>query len=152
MVASMMSVAALRVMLPDAVTDVLSVIPPAVETMVRSVGSMVAPVVSTTSPAAFRAAVPAIVSGPPSVIPPAVEVAASAAAVIAGKVMALVEVKDTAPNGAIPPRAPPKLKEPALAVRFAGGFVSRRRASVMLYERWRWTLRSRFVGGGFKPP
>src|SRR5271157_1643356 len=30
--------------------------------------------------------------------------------------------------------------------------VSRRRASVMLYERWRWTLRSRFVGGGFKPP
>jgi len=32
------------------------------------------------------------------------------------------------------------------------GVVSRRRASVMLYERWRWTLRSRFVGGGFKPP
>ncbi|HKI15318.1 MAG TPA: DUF2283 domain-containing protein, partial [Roseiarcus sp.] len=30
-----------------------------------------------------------------------------------------------------------------------GGVVSRRRASVMLYERWRWTLRSRFVGGGF---
>ena len=30
--------------------------------------------------------------------------------------------------------------------------VSRRRASDMLYERWRWTLRSRFVGGGFKPP
>src|SRR5271165_5914551 len=30
--------------------------------------------------------------------------------------------------------------------------VSRRREIVMLYERWRWTLRSRLVGGGFKLP
>jgi putative transposase len=30
--------------------------------------------------------------------------------------------------------------------------VSRRRGIVMLYERWRWTLRSRLVGGGFKLP
>ena len=35
---------------------------------------------------------------------------------------------------------------------FVEGVVSRSRASVMLCERWRWTLRSRFVGGGFKPP
>ena len=41
-----------------------------------------------------------------------------------------------------------------LGVKFPGPtrLVSRRRASDMLYERWRWTLRSRFVGGGFKPP
>ena len=32
------------------------------------------------------------------------------------------------------------------------GVVSRRRASVMLCERWRKTLRSRPVGGGFKLP
>jgi hypothetical protein len=30
--------------------------------------------------------------------------------------------------------------------------VSRRREIVMLYERWRWALRSRLVGGGFKLP
>ena len=30
--------------------------------------------------------------------------------------------------------------------------VSRRREILMLYERWRWTLRSRLVGGGFKLP
>jgi len=43
-------------------------------------------------------------------------------------------------------------KAGATNVEFLKGVVSRRRASVMLYERWRWTLRSRFVGGGFKPP
>jgi hypothetical protein len=32
------------------------------------------------------------------------------------------------------------------------GVVSGRRGIVMLYGRWRWTLRSRFVGGGFKLP
>jgi hypothetical protein len=37
-------------------------------------------------------------------------------------------------------------------VRFCAGVVSRRRESAMLYGRWRWTLRSRFVGRGFKPP
>src|ERR1017187_1748407 len=30
--------------------------------------------------------------------------------------------------------------------------VSRRREILMLYERWRWNLRSRLVGGGFKLP
>jgi hypothetical protein len=37
-------------------------------------------------------------------------------------------------------------------VRIMAGVVSRRRESAMLYGRWRWTLRSRFVGRGFKPP
>jgi hypothetical protein len=32
------------------------------------------------------------------------------------------------------------------------GVVSGRRESAMLYGRWRWTHRSRFVGGGFKRP
>src|SRR5271157_3971554 len=36
---------------------------------------------------------------------------------------------------------------PPLVGEVREGVVSRRRASVMLYERWRWTLRSRFVGG-----
>lgn len=102
---STMSFAALSVTLADAVTDVLSVIPPVVETMLRLVGSIVAPASWTTSPAAVKAAPPAIVSGPSSVIPPAVEMTVSAPALIEGRVKPFVEVRETAANGSPPPKA-----------------------------------------------
>src|SRR5580692_5570680 len=76
------------------------------------------------SSAAFKAAVPVIASGPLSVIPPAVDVAASEAAVIDGRVMALGEVSDTAAKGCVDPKGPPKLNAPAVAVRSTGGAVN----------------------------
>src|SRR5208283_5305278 len=44
-------------------------------------------------------------------------------AVIDGSVMLAVEVSDTAANGSVPPRGPPKLRAPALTVRSTGTIV-----------------------------
>ena len=103
-----MSFTALSVTLADAVTSALSVIPPVVETMVRSVGSMVASIAWTMSPAAFSAGGSGDRERPASVIPPAVEVAVRAPALIDGRIKLFVEVRETAVNRSAPHSGSPK--------------------------------------------